>query len=75
MFAMRVGVAELPDAAGRDQAPLAESAVFGARTSGATNRSPGVEAPERGRGRAGDAASTAAWWPIATRRETGSSAH
>ena len=51
---MRVGVAESPNAAGRADAPLVESAVFGAGTSGATNRPPGVDAPEVGRGRTGD---------------------
>ena len=50
---MRVGVAEAPNAEGRAEAPPVESAVFGAGTSGATNRSPGVDACEGGRGRAG----------------------
>ena len=56
MFAMRVGVAEAPDAAWVDEVPLAGPAVFGAGTTGATDRSPGVDTPEEGRGRAGDAA-------------------
>ena len=62
MSAVRVGVAEAPDAAGRDEAPPTGSAVFGAGTTGATDRSPGVDAPEGGRGpgRAGDAAADAA---------------
>ena len=57
---MPVGVAEAPNAAGRDDAPLAGSAVFRAGTLGASDRSPGVDAPEEGRGRAGDAEATAA---------------
>ena len=68
---MRVGVAEAPDAAWADEVPLAGPAVFGAETKGAKGRSPGVGAPEDGRGRAGDAAAAAACRPKSTRHDTG----